>query len=62
MRIFSPVLTPGPTIIGGFPSSRVSAFSIIKLIGGTTLEKIAPETSFKSKPYNEKIFIKSMLI
>ena len=48
IRMFSPVFTPGPTTIGGFPSRRVSAFSIIKLIGGTTLEKMAPVTSFRS--------------
>ena len=45
MRIFSPVLMPAPTIMGGLPSKRVSAFSIMKLMGGTTLEKIAPLTS-----------------
>lgn len=54
MRIFSPVRTPGPTIMGGLPNRRVRAFSIMKLMGGTTLEKIAPDTSFKSKPYSEK--------
>ena len=48
MRIFNPVLTPGPTTMGGSPSSRVRALVIIKLIGGTTLEKIAPVTSFRS--------------
>ena len=44
-RIFSPVLTPGPTTIGGLPSRRVKAFSIMKFKGGTTLHKIAPVTS-----------------
>ena len=48
--------------MGGLPSSRVSAFSIMKFMGGTTLEKMAPDTSFSRKPYREKIFIRSMLI
>ena len=48
IRMFNPVLTPGPTIIGALPSRRVSAFSIIKLMGGTTLEKMAPVTSLMS--------------
>ena len=34
--------------MGGSPSSRVRALVIIKLIGGTTLEKMAPVTSFRS--------------
>ena len=51
-----------PTTMGGLPSRRVRAFSIMKLMGGTTLEKIAPDTSFRSKPYSEKMFIRSMLI
>ena len=62
IRIFNPVLTPGPTIIGAFPSKRVNALVIIKLMGGTTLEKIAPVTSFKSYPYSAKRFIRSTLI
>ena len=43
-RMFNPVLTPGPTTIGGRPRSRVKAFSIMKFKGGTTLHKIAPLT------------------
>ena len=46
-RMFSPVLTPGPTTMGGFPSRRVRAFSIMKFSGGTTLHKMAPVTSEK---------------
>ena len=30
--------------MGGRPSSRVKAFSIMKFSGGTTLHKIAPVT------------------
>lgn len=48
MRMLSPVLTPGPTIMGGFPSRRVRALAIMKLMGGTTLEKMAPLTSRRS--------------
>ena len=44
MRMFSPVLIPAPTTMGGLPSSRVSAFSIMKFMGGTTLDRIAPLT------------------
>ena len=44
MRMFSPVLIPAPTNMGGLPSSRVSAFSIMKFMGGTTLDRIAPLT------------------
>ena len=48
MRMLSPVFTPGPTIIGGLPRSRVRALAIMKLMGGTTLEKMAPLTSCRS--------------
>ena len=33
---------------GGLPRSRVRALAIMKLMGGTTLEKIAPLTSRRS--------------
>ena len=48
MRMFSPVLMPGPTTIGSLPSRRVSALCIMKLMPGTTLEKMAPLTSLMS--------------
>ena len=62
IRMFSPVLMPAPTTMGGLPRRRVSAFSIIKFIGGTTLDKIAPLTSWISQPYSVNKFIRSMLI
>ena len=62
MRMFSPVLMPAPTTMGGLPRRRVSAFSIMKFIGGTTLDKIAPLTSWISQPYSVNKFIRSMLI
>ena len=62
MRMFRPVLMPAPTIIGGLPSRRVSAFTIMKLMGGTTLEKMAPLTSWMSQSYSVNRFIRSMLI
>ena len=62
MRIFRPVLMPAPTIMGGLPSRRVRAFSIMKLMGGTTLAKMAPLTSWISQPYSVNRFIRSMLI
>ena len=48
-RMFSPVRTPGPTTMGGLPSSRARAFSIMKFRGGTTLHRIAPVTSSNRK-------------
>ena len=60
--MFSPVRTPGPTTMGGLPSSRVKAFSIIKFRGGTTLHRIAPVTSSNRKWYRANKFIRSMLI
>ena len=35
----------GATTMGGLPSSRVRAFSIMKFSGGTTLHRMAPVTS-----------------
>lgn len=35
----------GPTTTGGLPSRRVSAFSIIKFSGGTTLHRMESVTS-----------------
>ena len=61
-RMFSPVLTPGPTTMGGLPSRRVSAFSIMKFSGGTTLHRIAPVTSRRLNWYSAKRFIRSMQI
>lgn len=48
--------------MGGLPRRRVSAFSIMKFMGGTTLDKIAPLTSWISQPYSVNKFIRSMLI
>ena len=31
--------------MGGFPSSRVNAFSVMKFSGGTTLHRMESETS-----------------
>ena len=42
-----------------FPGVRLS---LMKLMGGTTLEKMAPLTPWMSQPYSVNRFIRSMLI
>ena len=44
-RIFIPVFTPGPTIMGRTPLSWRMALAMAPVMGGTTLETTAPVTS-----------------
>ena len=44
-RIFIPVFTPGPTIMGRTPLSWRMASAMAPVMGGTTLETTAPVTS-----------------
>ena len=43
--MFIPVFSPGPTISGRRPVSRAMAAAMFSVIGGTTLDKIAPFTA-----------------
>lgn len=46
--IFIPVLSPGPTIKGRLPVSRAMAAAMFSVIGGTTLDRMAPFTALIS--------------
>ena len=49
-RMSSPVLMPGPTVMGGFPKRRFKAASAAIFSGGTTLHKMASRASWARKP------------